>query len=231
MTPLVTCICPTMPSRREWLPKAIACFKAQTYPEKELLILADGFDGITAWAAEIQTPDCRMITISVPPGMSIGAKRNLGAELAKGEFIANLDDDDHSHPHRLADQVSRLQMSGKSVTGYHSIKFHEPSTGRWWQYRGHPLNWAFDASLCYLKSFWQRHPFAPINDGLEASFRSAAIRERQFVTVDGSDQMYATIHPDNTGRRVITPGSPSWEELPFADGGPAPAGMAYLVGE
>ena len=45
MTPLVTCLCLTR-NRRGFLPRAIECFVAQTYEERELLIVDDGDDSI-----------------------------------------------------------------------------------------------------------------------------------------------------------------------------------------
>lgn len=209
----VTCIMPTMPSRREWLPKAIECFRLQTYADRELVIVADEapdfMDFVGSVLASAAGVDA-VIAVSAARA-SVGAKRNIGCHHATGEMIAHFDDDDYSFPGRLADQVPRLIETGKSVTGYHSIRFTDGS--RWWQYHGHPVNWAFDTSLCYRKSFWARHPFDEINDGLEASFRAAAIREGEFVTVAGNEQLYATIHPGNTGPRVMTPGSASWEEI------------------
>lgn len=225
--PRVSCVCPTMPSRKEWLAKAIECFKAQTYSgNKELLVIADGYTPGDASGSDGTIP---MITVGVPAGLSVGRKRNLGAELAEADIIIHWDDDDFSHPTRIADQVERLLDTGKAVTGYHSMRFTDGA--KWWQYRGHPAAWAFDTSLCYRKSFWQTHRFEEINDGLEASFRNAAIRERQFISADGSDQMYVTIHEANTGARVMTPGSKTWEELPFACGGSVDSFRPYLVGE
>jgi glycosyltransferase involved in cell wall biosynthesis len=55
---------------------------------------------------------------------SIGAKRNLGCEAARGEIIAHWDDDDYSAPGRLEDQVRRILTSGKAVTGYNSDALH-----------------------------------------------------------------------------------------------------------
>ncbi len=46
MNPLVTCLCLTR-NRRAWLPRAIGCFLAQTYEERELLIVDDGDEGVT----------------------------------------------------------------------------------------------------------------------------------------------------------------------------------------
>lgn len=168
---------------------AIACFEAQTYERKRMIVVTD--------LAEL------------PHLGSIGDKRNAAClQATDAEFICHFDDDDFSAPGRIADQVNRLLESGKAVTGYHSMKFTDGD--KWWKNTNRP-NWAFDASLCYRRSFWEAHRFDSINDGLEASFRAAAIREKQFLSVDAGDMMYATIHPGNTSRRDIGAG---WLRIP-----------------
>lgn len=210
--PRVSCVCPTTPARSKWLPKAIDCVLSQTWDHSELVIVADG--SWTANPAALAALGSRILIVhECDEGMSIGAKRNIGNLAASGEIIIHWDDDDFSYPSRIADQVDRLLATGKAVTGYHSMRFTDGE--KWWKYKGTP-EFAFDTSLCYRKSFWERHPFDDINDGLEAGFRAAAIREKTFVSVDGSEMMHATIHPGNTGPRVMNPGNTTWEELAHA---------------
>jgi glycosyltransferase involved in cell wall biosynthesis len=211
--PTVTCLCLTR-NRRDWLPKAIASFLAQTYEPRTLLIVGDGEP-----VDDLIPADPRIEFLQAREGMSIGEKRNIGAAHAAGEIICHTDDDDYSAPGRIADQVARLAETGKSVTGYHSIRFTDGTA--WWKYNGTP-DWAFDTSLCYRKEFWAAHPFDEINDGLEARFRTAAIREKRFVSADGSDLMYANTHAGNTSRRVIGEG---WTETtPTVTANDAPHG-------
>ena len=76
--PLVTCLCITR-NRVAWLPAAIERFRAQTYPNKELLIVADSLGDLPA------IEDRRNITaVTVKPDQNIGFKRNLGCELRLG---------------------------------------------------------------------------------------------------------------------------------------------------
>lgn len=200
----VTCLCLTR-NRREWLPEAIACYEAQTYQDIELLIVADEESDV-----EGLIPPYSRIRVIVTGHLSIGEKRNIGCANATGEIIAHFDDDDHSTRDRVAGQVQRLIDTGKSVTAFHSMKFSDGTN--WFQYHGDP-SFGFDTSLCYFKAFWEKHEFGHINDGLEAGFRAAAIREGQFISVDAGDLMFASIHQGNTGPRVMTPGSSSWQAI------------------
>jgi hypothetical protein len=56
----VTCLCLTR-NRREWLPKAIACYQAQTHADRELLIVADSPEDFG------DLPDDRTIRLIVAP--------------------------------------------------------------------------------------------------------------------------------------------------------------------
>jgi glycosyltransferase involved in cell wall biosynthesis len=137
----------------------------------------------------------------------IGDKRNFGCSHASGAYIAHWDDDDVSYPTRLADQIDRLRVSGKAVTGYHSMRFTDGS--RWWHYRGE-LHYALGTSLCYARSWWQSHPFKAIQVGEDNNFVAEAWTAQQLSTVDGAEYMHATIHTGNTSPRTF---GNNWQEL------------------
>jgi len=189
----VTCLCLTR-NRRTWLPKAIACFQKQTYPQAELLILADGQD-----VRELLPDDDRVRLIHLSEVRTIGEKRNFGCGRAQGDVICHWDDDDWSAPGRLADQIPRL--NGIAVTGYNAMRFTDG--GRWWRYQG-TSDYALGTSLCYLRSWWQAHPFKACNVGEDNVFVNMARSERAILSVDAGELMHATIHPNNTSPRHIT---------------------------
>jgi hypothetical protein len=193
--PFVTCVCLTR-NRRQWLPQAIECFRAQTYAPRELLILSDGDD------VRALVPDDDSIRhIHLADNLPVGEKRNFGCLRAAGSLVAHWDDDDHSEPGRLADQVARLEASGKSVAGYHSIRFTD---GRaWWQYTGNE-SFAVGTSLCYRLTWWRAQPFEPVQVGQDETFSMRAHECGELISYSGNDFMHATIHPGNTSPRSLT---------------------------
>ena len=202
--PLVTCICPTR-NRREWLPKAIACFLAQTYANRELVIIADGEEGV----ADLVPASDRIRLMVSGWDLTIGEKRNIGCEAARGDAIAHWDDDDYSFPERLAAQIERLQASRKAVTGYYAMKF--TNGAHWWLYTGTPAS-ALGTSLCYWRSWWlSRHFFPGRNIGEDSAFVAQAVRENQFVADPDRGLMHGTIHAGNTISRVVS--GPAWREI------------------
>jgi hypothetical protein len=128
--------------------------------------------------------------------------------MARGEIIWHADDDDFSHPDRLADQVSRLVETGKAVTGYRSMRFTDGR--RWWQYTGGP-QYALGTSLCFRRDWWQRNPFTDLQIGEDNQFVARARSQGQLITADAGDLMWATIHPSNTSPRQLN--GKNWRSL------------------
>lgn len=198
---MVTALCLTR-DRRNWLPQAIRNWQLQTYPDRELLIVADGAD-----VSDLVPLDQRIRLIGPSGAATIGAKRNFGCAAAHGQIICHWDDDDWNAPERIADQVARLLTSGKAVTGYHTMRF---TTGaQWWRFKGTP-NYALGTSLCYLRTWWMGHRFQELQVGEDNSFVFEAATAQQLATADAGELMHATIHAGNTSPREIKAG---WERL------------------
>lgn len=106
--PRVSCLMVTR-DRFRLARQAVDCFLRQTYANKELVIVDDGEDGsLETWVSEIGDQGIRYVRLP-PEGQPLGSLRNLGVETATGEFVAQWDDDDLYHPHRVAMQVAALK--------------------------------------------------------------------------------------------------------------------------
>jgi glycosyltransferase involved in cell wall biosynthesis len=113
--PLISCLCPSR-GRPALLAESIACFQAQTYPHRELLLLLDPDDaGSLALVAGIHDPRIRCIYRADHAALHIGVLRNLTLKAARGTWIATWDDDDWQAPERLAAQWAALAGSGRKA--------------------------------------------------------------------------------------------------------------------
>jgi glycosyltransferase involved in cell wall biosynthesis len=93
----------------------MACFKGQTYPNKELVIVYEDNDiHIHEFLQTIDDPTIRCYQISTKPKLSLVELRNLSVNYASGEYICQWDSDDWFHNSRL-----ELQMN-------YIIKMHKP---------------------------------------------------------------------------------------------------------
>jgi O-antigen biosynthesis protein len=177
MEPLVTCIMPTR-DRRAFVAQAIALFQRQDYPERELLILDDGDDRV----GDLVPDDPRIRYVAMPGHSSIGVKRNLACELARGAIVAHWDDDDWYAPHRLRHQVAPLLVGDADLTGLETTCFFELDEWRAWVcspelHRRLFTGDVHGGTLVYYRRVWEtlaRYPDASVAE--DALFLRAAVR-------------------------------------------------------
>jgi glycosyltransferase involved in cell wall biosynthesis len=102
--PLVSVIVPVKNGER-FLPQALADVQAQTYPEREVIVV-DGRS--TDGSAEIarSSPGVRCI---IQQGDGFADAWNVGIAASSGDLIAFLDSDDRWTPDKLAAQVAVLE--------------------------------------------------------------------------------------------------------------------------
>jgi glycosyltransferase involved in cell wall biosynthesis len=187
---------PTTAARLKYLPRAIRCFKEQTHPSMELVIIEDGGAGVR----ESIPPDPRIRYVSVPKCGSIGQKRNIAATMAAGQYIAHWDDDDWSAPERIAVQVAELQRVGAAVTGFQRLLFWDERSGEAKLYAG-SSHYSPGSTLLYRRDFWAANQFAPLQVGEDNIFIGQAARQHQLAVLDGYGLMVATTHGGNTSPR------------------------------
>jgi glycosyltransferase involved in cell wall biosynthesis len=112
--PLISCICVTY-KKTHLLDRAIKCFEAQTYPNKQLIILYEDIDTETKFftANHKFSGNCKIIGVDGVPKRTLGELRNIAIDSADGEFICQWDDDDWYHINRLEYQFNVTRLSGK----------------------------------------------------------------------------------------------------------------------
>lgn len=181
-------------NRLRFLPRAIRCFQAQTYANRELLILDDGDERTRDHIPK----DSRIRYVRCGPTPSLGCKRNLAIERARGEFIAHWDDDDWSDSERLRSQIEL----GAAVSGYRRMLFWNERDGVAQVYSGSE-NYVLGTSLCYRRDWWQTHRFNRKDVGEDNDFVKAARRAGALQVTDGLGLMVATTHRNGTSPRCI----------------------------
>ncbi|MCM8626091.1 glycosyltransferase family 9 protein [Accumulibacter sp.] len=186
--------------RQRWLPAAVANFLAQDFADAELLIVSeDGFpDSLVAALA-----GGRVRHAACPPGLSLGAKRNLAGELAHGEILAHWDDDDWYAPDRLSRQYAALHGDpGKALCGSGRVYFRELDGDRAWEYRyqGSRRPWLCGATLMYRRAFWLAHRFPDQAIGEDNAFVWSA-RPGQALDLDDPALCVASVHAGNSSRK------------------------------
>jgi len=122
---LITAVTATR-NRPDFIRKAIELFEAQTWPSKELLVVADDDDT----TAIPNAPGVRVVRI---PKTWPQAKRRAAYPFAQGEIIAHWDDDDYFAPNRLEVQAECL-AAGAGACGFptdYVVQLPGPKFCRW----------------------------------------------------------------------------------------------------
>lgn len=218
---LVTAVCLTR-NRRDLLPVALRCFQEQDWPEKELLVVDDGGEDVKDLCAVV--PGCRYYRTA--EFRSVGEKLNFACDLARGEFIATLDDDDWSAPSRFTDQVWRITDSGAALVGYTQLYFHDGEHA--WKYSAARDDYAVGTSQFYRRTFWKAHPAPALMVGYDNHFWNHALSDGGARCAAGLGMMVARIHGRNVSRRPHPPdtkknsnGHQAWSEVSLCDLPPA----------
>jgi glycosyltransferase involved in cell wall biosynthesis len=222
--PLVVCV--MLSSNRPLMAaRAVECFRAQTYPHKRLLVWIRG-DFDSRYNSLTRADGKEFMVRNAQSPVSIGTLRNeanqhaLDGIAGNADIICHWDDDDWSHPQRLAEQVYRIEMCGGSATGYNQVPFwderelcgqHETAgfTGDWppsrianetWLYSNADPTYCIGSSLCYRADFWRSHPFENVSAGEDFRWWAASPREfcgESALQEDGA-RMVCRIHDGNT---------------------------------
>jgi glycosyltransferase involved in cell wall biosynthesis len=98
----------TTHNRIELLPRALESVRRQTVQPLEVIVVADGCnDGTAEWLAG----KAGIKTIIHSDAKGISAARNAGIALARGEWLAFLDDDDAWLPNKLEQQLEAIRQA------------------------------------------------------------------------------------------------------------------------
>ncbi len=126
--PLVSIIIPVF-NAEEYLAETIKSAMAQTWPNKEIIIVDDGStDNSLNIAAEFKDACVRIFN---QENKGASAARNKGLSEAKGEYIQFLDADDLLSPEKVEAQVLLLQGHDFAISNCATIHFfdHAPPLG------------------------------------------------------------------------------------------------------
>jgi hypothetical protein len=101
---------------------------AQTLSDWECVIVDDCSDDRTSMLlSELRRRDARIVTHRMPVRSGNTLTRAEACRLARGEFLAVLDDDDWWEPAKLEQQVAALQAAPSSAWSYHAAQLVSPA--------------------------------------------------------------------------------------------------------
>lgn len=239
--PLVSVIIPSYDRPLLLRDRAIPSVQRQNYENWEVIVVGDGPADDALRSVVENCRDRRIRYTEIPrPRYPEGraeetwrvagaAARNHGLELARGEILAPLDDDDEFLSNHLSDAV-RLLRTGQHDLMYGSVIVRDIETGTdrldyfpWSEGRTRDLfaarNVMFHSSVCYSSRF--RNLRYPVEGGLPADYglwRAIASAGGRITSVDRPQSVY---YGDGltTTLRVSIPSLPPMADLAPVLGG------------
>lgn len=187
--PLVSCMMVTG-QRPALAALAIECFRRQSHPKRELIIIDDsGSDALaTAVGRGEGGKDSTIRWVRLPPeGKTLGALRNRALAECRGEYICQWDDDDLSAPDRLERQLGALVATGADACVPARLQL-------WWPAR----EWIAESSAriweCAL--MWRRSAIAayPELRAGEDTPPVQALAKRGLIAVIDAPALYTYVH-------------------------------------
>jgi glycosyltransferase involved in cell wall biosynthesis len=155
--PLVTVCTPTF-NRRPFIPVMLKCFENQTYPKDKIewIIIDDGTDKIEDLVTHI--PQVKYLKYNEK--LTLGQKRNIGNDAAKGEIIVYMDDDDYYPPERISHAVDMLRKSPKALCAGSSAMFiHFKHINKMYQFGPYGPNHSTAATFAFKKELLKQTRF------------------------------------------------------------------------
>ena len=195
-TPPVSCLCVTH-DRVPLLRGAVACFQAQDWPSRELLVCHEPGDRATAaYAAGLDDPRVRTIVFPNRPRITLGEKRNIALAAASGTWFATWDDDDWSSPSRLSSQMEVLLQSGAPACTLRNIVAFDNIGGRAYLTKSRP----WEPTLVALRAAMPPYPHVPIGEDFPAV--DAFSLEGRLVVLPQPQHYIYNFHGRNTVSRL-----------------------------
>ena len=158
--PLVSVVLATR-ERPRFLPLALAGYRQQTYPHRELIVVDDG-EQFPVAEAEVSAAGGRLLRVA--PGTPLGSKLNTGIAAARGHLIQKMDDDDWYAPGFLAAMVAALAERWR-VACRPTLAFLSPflffDLARW-EIRRSVTGHLPGATLLFPRDVWEEQPFRPL---------------------------------------------------------------------
>ena len=220
--PFVSVLTPTY-NRRRFIPTAIACFKAQSYPMDriEWLILDDGTDRVADMFDPKVTGLKNVRYVALPEGqkLPIGAKRNRLNEMAKGEIVVCWDDDDFYPPDRIKKAVTKLRSFPNKkvpVVGSSKLLMYFSDRDEIWSIGPYNPNHATNGTMAYWRTYFDDNRY---DDTAEKAEEKKFMRDwtTPCGQLESQDVMLVICHAHNTfdKRKLLTQNNPLLKKSEF----------------
>ncbi|MCM2580520.1 glycosyltransferase [Streptomyces meridianus] len=189
--PTVSCLMVTK-DRPSLAARAIACFRAQTYPNTELVVIDDSSDdALERRIGALDDPRIRLHRLP-PDGQPLGELRNIAVDRAGGAFVSQWDDDDLYDPERLEVQMAAILALGAEACFLTRERLWWPARRRIATSRAR----LWEGSMVCAREKLSRYPAQ--RRGEDTPVAEQVVRTSRVVSVDVPELYTYVFHENNT---------------------------------
>ena len=141
--PLVSVVIPTF-NRPDLLERAVRSVLAQTMVNLEILVVNDAGAPVEDLLYRLDNGGGRIVSIRLAKNGGRGAVRNAALKIARGKYIAYLDDDDYYYPEHLEVLSGFLERSGEKVAYTDSLNAVQQKRNGVWETLETKLHYSYD---------------------------------------------------------------------------------------
>lgn len=161
--PFISVVTPTW-NRREFLPYLLYMFQYQDYPadRRELVILDDSPESNAELIASLTrySPHPELIRYyHQSERMTIGAKRNRVNELARGEYIVCMDDDDFYRADKLSYTINEMRRHNALFAACNVIPIWYSHVNRIFMTNDNGARNVLNGTFAYHRNFLKKHRY------------------------------------------------------------------------
>jgi glycosyltransferase involved in cell wall biosynthesis len=195
--PFVSVLTPTY-NRRRFIPYAIKCYEAQTYPKDrmEWIILDDGTDSVEDLFKDLKIPNIKYIRLN--DKLLIGAKRNILHKESKGDILVSMDDDDYYHPDRVHHVVQKFGLNPSiQLAGSSEIYIYYSDNQKIYKFGPYGPNHCTNGTMAVRREYALTHLYdETVKNAEERSFLEAY--KHPMIQLDPFKVMLVISHTENT---------------------------------
>lgn len=188
------------------LERVINCFRNQSYPRKQLIIVYEKSDRLTVefLNSRIWEEDIKLVPVPDKPlKFSLGKLRNLSIENADGEYVCQWDDDDWYDPDRLSAQMEAILKTDRPGCLLSRWIVFDATTSK--AYLSNQRLW--EGSILCRKEILLSNPYPEISKGEDTEVIEYLLRNNLLTVIHDMPELYIyTYHGTNT-----------WEQGHFTD--------------
>jgi glycosyltransferase involved in cell wall biosynthesis len=203
--PFVSVLTPTF-NRRKFIPILIRCFKAQTYPmdRMEWIVVDDGSDKVKDLFDAAKIPNLRYIPLDNK--ITLGAKRNMLNDVAKGDICVAMDDDDFYPPDRVKISVTRLRSVKDAqikVAGSSQMYIYFADRDEIWSAGPYGPDHCTNGTMSYWRSYTLTHRYDDTASKAEEKFFLEDYKAK-VLQMDSAEHILVISHSKNTfDKRIL----------------------------